>query len=243
MTRSDVPFRDLTGAYALDSLDGTDLAGFLAYLETDEEARAEATQLLDTAALLGAAVLAVPPPPGLRARVLAFAEVLPARPARPVAAPRPVATLRARARRRWIPVLAAAAAVAAIAAGGVAGIAALPDPASGVDRIRAASDVRTVRAAAQDGGSAEVVWSPSERRAAVTLVGMPALSGGRVYELWFIDRVGLATRAGLIHSDELGSPMLLDGRLGRGDTIGVTVEPKGGSDAPTTTPVVEVATA
>lgn len=244
MARPLAPVRDLAGAFALDVLSPEERAEFLALIEVDEEARAEAIQLVDTAALIGASVPRVVPPPALRARILAYAEVLPAsapeRPARPVDAPRPVVHLRPRqrARRRIVPFLAAAAAIAGLVSGGI-GVASQLGTPTAVDRIRAAGDVHTVREPVDGGGTAEVLWSPGERRAAVTLADLPTLSDGRVYELWFIDGVGLATPAGVVTSDT----MLLDGTLTRGDTIGVTIEPKGGSTAPTTPPILQVETA
>ncbi|HEY0641398.1 MAG TPA: anti-sigma factor, partial [Pseudonocardiaceae bacterium] len=62
----------LTGAYALDALSGTERAGFEHHLAECPACAAEVAELQATAAALGTAVAATPPP-GLRAKVLAEA--------------------------------------------------------------------------------------------------------------------------------------------------------------------------
>ena len=59
----------LTGAYAADALDAGERDAFEVHLETCDACRQEVAELTATTARLGSAE-AVPPPPGLRARVL-----------------------------------------------------------------------------------------------------------------------------------------------------------------------------
>ena len=59
----------LTGAYAADALDAGERDAFEVHLGTCDACRQEVAELTATTARLGSAE-AVPPPPGLRARVL-----------------------------------------------------------------------------------------------------------------------------------------------------------------------------
>ena len=72
----------------------------------------------------------------------------------------------------------------------------------------------------------------------ITTAGLPALGGGRVYEVWFL-APGRIQRAGLLPQPAAGrtSPVLATG-LAAGDRIGLTVEPSGGTRQPTTTPIL-----
>jgi anti-sigma-K factor RskA len=71
--------------------------------------------------------------------------------------------------------------------------------------------------------------------------GMPGLPSSKVYQLWVMGANGSATSAGLLARAADGStaPVLADG-LVRGDRVGVTVEPAGGTSKPTTTPIVVI---
>jgi len=255
-----------TGAYALDALEAEELAAFEEALASDrpgaDELRAEATGLRDTAVALGAAVPAEEPGAGLRARILAAAaatpqlapeaelesdvEVLtPSAPERPrlvglpggaERAPRPAR----RSVRSAIGMLAAAAAVAI-------GIATTPlltsTPAYAMSELASAADAQSATVSLEGGGSAVLVWS-GERAASMLVVdGLAPLEAEQVYELWYI-RDGAAHPAGLFSISAAGlTAAMLEGEMHAGDTIGVTVEPAGGSEAPTTTPVVVIASA
>ena len=104
--------------------------------------------------------------------------------------------------------------------------------------VLAAHDARTRSAATSAGGTATVVASLAEGKVVFTSFGLRALSPSEVYELWFIGTGG-ARPAALLPS---AIPVLAAG-LEAGDAIGVTVEPAGGSAAPTTTPIVVMAVA
>jgi anti-sigma-K factor RskA len=100
--------------------------------------------------------------------------------------------------------------------------------------LLAAPDALVVSAATSAGGTATVVASPRAAAMVFTSVGLPVLPTSSVYELWFIGAAG-ARPAGLV--PRRPAPVLAAGLSG-GDAIGVTVEPAGGSPAPTTTPIV-----
>lgn len=77
----------LSGAYALDALEGDEKARFEAYLLTSEETRAEVASLSDTAVLIGLSTAPVAPPAELKARLMAQITVTPQRTPLPAARP------------------------------------------------------------------------------------------------------------------------------------------------------------
>ena len=64
-----------------------------------------------------------------------------------------------------------------------------------------------------------------------------------MYELWYIGESG-ARPAGTFSVSESGATWrVLDGDMVAGDMVGVTVEPRGGSEQPTTDPIVAIESA
>jgi anti-sigma-K factor RskA len=256
--------RDLIGAWALDAVDDTERADFEAYLLRDDDARAEATELADTAVLLAAVAPAEAPPAALKTRLLDAIEGLPqaegvtpasAEPVPASTAPAASASIASRStgregrvyrftRRTAAMFALAAVALVGITVGGIAirNATTISSEASAISAIRSADDARTARATVTGGGSAELVWSAGQHRSAITLSGVKTTTGGKVYQLWYIDAKGTPVSAGTFTRGSGEQSVLLDGRYRTGDTIGMTVEPKGGSTAPTTTPVVAIAT-
>jgi anti-sigma-K factor RskA len=107
--------------------------------------------------------------------------------------------------------------------------------------VLAAPDARITSAATSDGGTATVVVSRAEQKMIFTSAGLPSLPASKVYELWLLG-TGQTRRAGLLAAPAAGktAPVLASG-LEAGDKVGVTVEPAGGTSAPTTTPIVVMA--
>jgi anti-sigma-K factor RskA len=107
--------------------------------------------------------------------------------------------------------------------------------------LLSAPDALVASAATSAGGTATVVASRRTAAMVFTSVGLPVLPPTSVYELWFIGAGG-ARPAGLVPtapSGELeGTPPVLASGLSGGDAVGITVEPAGGSTAPTTAPIV-----
>ena len=164
-------------------------------------------------------------------------------------------TAERKAARRWYArpanILIAAAAAAVIFVGGTALGTALNPPTSqqpspqavGLTEISAAADAQRAEAAVAGGGNATVIWSGQLGRSAVVISDLPALPADKTYELWYIDSAGV-TSAGTFDAAETGKTVrVLDGKMSEGDTIGITVEPAGGSKKPTTEPVVAIPTA
>ena len=161
-----------------------------------------------------------------------------------------------KAQTRWFArpatlLVSAAAAVALFIGGGFVGSAPTGDTpvvvdqhAAGLAEIYAASDVQSQRSEVEGGGVATLVWSGELGRSAVVVDGLAPLPAGSVYEAWYINDAGAAP-AGTF--DATGAHKtswhLLDGTMSSGDTVGVTVEPAGGSKTPTTTPIVAIASA
>jgi anti-sigma-K factor RskA len=115
--------------------------------------------------------------------------------------------------------------------------------ASQVNEIQAADDYQRESVDISGGGTATLVWSVALQRSALIVDGLKGLPAGSTYELWYIDARG-ATPAGTFDVGDDGKrTVVLAGDMGLGDTIGVTVEPAGGSTSPTTDPVIVVETA
>jgi hypothetical protein len=224
--------------------------------DNDEEAR----EFEETAAELALLTEPVTPSASLKADLFAKLATTPQR--RPLDAPEAPAVQDAvpaeptlaetRARARWftrpIAIATAAAAAVVIFVGGVllgstiAGSNTFQvQQASALAAINAAPDTQRATAAIDGGGTATLVWSGSLGQSALVAQDLPGLPGDKTYELWYI-RDGKATAAGTMTPDS-GDPAtwrVLEGTMSAGDTVGVTVEPRGGSEQPTTQPIVAI---
>ena len=248
------PRRDLhalAGVYALDALDdGAEQKRFTRHLRRCRTCADEVRAFRDVATALAFAA-AAEPPQELREQVMTA-----------VGRTRqlPPATPRRRLRdwllwtpqSAWLPRLATATAAIAIAA-----VVALSIALSGtrqqlnsaraqgqaIAAVLAAPDVRTVTGPVTTGGMATVLLSAGKRELVVSTTGLAVLPAGKTYELWLIGpastRATAVRPAGLLPAAVAGrtTPVLASG-LVAGDKLGMTVEPAGGSDQPTTTPVL-----
>lgn len=112
--------------------------------------------------------------------------------------------------------------------------------ASALAQINAAPDAQRATADVSGGGTATLVWSGDLGKSALVANDLPVLPNDKTYELWYI-RGDQATPAGTMTAADSGSTWrVLTGTMQAGDTVGVTVEPRGGSDQPTTTPIVAI---
>lgn len=243
------------GAYALGALSEPEKSEFEALMAESEQLRAEVTELMDTAVELGLSVAPVDPPASMRAAILDAIATTPQLPPLETTdheIARPVTPAELTARARWRTPLArlgaVAAAVALIVGLGFTvrfGIQAQADmaTASQVNEIQAADDYQRQSVEISGGGTATLVWSVALQRSALIVDGLAGLPAGSTYELWYIDSQG-ATPAGTFDVGDDGKrTVVLAGEMGLGDTIGVTIEPAGGSETPTTDPVIVVVTA
>jgi len=253
MTPRKDDLNNLSGAYVLGALDEAEARAFEAHLADSEDARTEATGLGDTAVLLGLAVDPVTPPASLKASIMAQIATTPQLPAVVEDAPPVFGVAESKARARWFAkpvnaIIGVAAAVALIIGGGVA-VQAInsgvtqQQAANQLAAIQSADDAQSIKAPVASGGTATLVYAASLESAALIVDGMSTLPADKVYELWYINGDG-ARPAGTFTVGSDGKMwQVLDGTMKKGDTVGVTVEPHGGSQTPTTDPVLVVTTA
>jgi len=250
MTNADV--HALSGAYALDALEPAEAAAFEQHLESCDACREEVRSLREAA---GALALDVEeqPPASLRSSVLAgISQVRPLPPvdrSEPEAPPAPVDEVAAaRSRRMRSPWLVGAAAALALVAGGAVvrsvqlgnQLDSVSAQAAEVTAVLTAPDATTTSASVTTGGRAAVVSSASLGKSVLVTDGMAPAPAGRTYQIWYLSESGAPTSAGFV-PDGGSTAVVLEGDLAGATGVGVTVEPAGGSTAPTTTPVLAVA--
>jgi anti-sigma-K factor RskA len=249
------PPHSLSGPYALDALDDAGQDRFQRHLRVCGSCRDGVRGFATVVAALAEAA-AVTPPASLRDQVLAAVSVTRQLPPKSV---KSRASIGGRAGREirgtgsarlprstWLPRLALAAGAAGLATSAVLGgitvsawheRSAAEVQAQAIAAVLAAPDARLVSAPTSLGGSVTVVTSVRQGMMVFISSGLRPPAGSRVYQLWLI---GTTIRsAGLIPAVKDGktAPVLASG-LAAGDKIGVTIEPAGGSSAPTTTPIV-----
>jgi anti-sigma-K factor RskA len=175
------------------------------------------------------------------------------------AASRPVSSAESKAQARWfqkpVAFLAAAAAVVAVFLGassltGMLNNGNQVQQALALASINAQPDVQrsTVPLLANVDGNnsstATLVWSENIGESVLLVNGLEQLPDDKVYELWYIDGDGSPISAGLFNIPDSGHTYsVLEGEMTAGATVGVTVEPAGGSKQPTTEPVIAIPTA
>jgi anti-sigma-K factor RskA len=248
----------LTGAYVCDAIGPEERAAFEAHLSECAACETEVAELREVTAILA---IAVSEQPSANLKQLVDAQIRITRQQPPLVSPRPPEPPRApagaepgtfgpkrRSASRW-----AGWALAAALAGVVAGlsvhaaseqrqITSISAQASAMQQLLSAPDATTVHASASSGGQGVVVYSRSRGEAAVVLTDLPTLPSGHTYQLWLMDSGGAATARsiGLVSgSGTTGSPVLADA-LDSATTVGLTVEPAGGSAKPTTAPIMVV---
>jgi anti-sigma factor RsiW len=228
----------LTGAYAAHALSDTERLAFERHLDACPACAREVRELEATAARLGAAV-AAPPPPELWDRIRA--EALATRQLPPVAE-------RGRRAGRRVPLLLAAAAALLVAVLSVTALnLGLLGRADRADRtadlvaaVLAAPDARRVAALPGGAGQATVVVSRQRGRAVFVADELPPAPAARTYQLWVVSRSG-PRPAGLVEvAGEGRVTRLLDGPVTGNEQVAMTVERQGGAARPTSEPVVVV---
>jgi len=231
----------LTGAYVCDALDPQERAAFEEHLAACAACRQEVAELREVAAALGAAA-SMPPPEALRAAVEARIAVTRQQPpsVTPITAAPSARKHRRAAWAGWV--------VAAALAGVVAGQAvyqvhqsndytAVSRQAQAMASLLEAPDVRSDTKEVSTGGAGLVVASRSRNEAAITLSDLAAPPSGKVYQLWMIGPGGARSGGVVPTAGGTSGPIIAYG-LGNATTVGLTVEPTGGSAQPTTTPIL-----
>ncbi len=255
----------LTGAYALDALDSaSESARFSRHLSRCQSCAAEVRGFREVATAMAFAAT-TEAPAAMRERVMTAAartRQLPPE-VRTHARPR-----RTRGSAPWIPWLSGAVATAAIAVAVFFGFsqahtqdqlnaARAQSHALAAERARVEAELTQAQehdqALAQilgaphvtllshstsKGGVAVVVLDAATRKLVVATSGLPALPAGQVYQLWLIGPAKTVS-AGLLPTAQAGvtTPVVATGIV-KGDKLGLTVEPAGGSKQPTTNPII-----
>lgn len=226
----------------------------------------EAAEFTETAAELGSSAEPVQPPREIRAALLAKIASTPQHP--PIDAHSTndadpdtesndtedtpaVGSAGRRARSRWFRrpatiIVAAAAAVVLIIAGTLVGVGvsehafAPAHPGTSISQISAAPDAQHATTKIATGGVAKLVWSVDLGKSAITIHGLTSAPAGKTYELWYL-RGKQAVPAGTMNVSSRGATTrILDGKMAAGDTVAVTVEPRGGSRQPTSLPILVI---
>lgn len=225
----------LSGAYVLDALSETEAQSFRRHLGDCPACRQEVHELQETAAQLGAGQ-SQQPPAHLKVRVMSAVDQepqLPRQPPHPGSGHDPGA-----GSRRWMPRLGAAAAAVLLAVAVGIGISQWLQPdgslADEVVAVFEASDAQTVTAQTRKGSDIRVAVSESLDRMALDSDQLRPLGDQRVYQLWTLHD-GVAKPAGLLTDPDRGVAMEMPAP---GVKVAITVEPEGGSQQPTSKPIV-----
>jgi hypothetical protein len=234
----------LTGAYALDALDGgAERERFARHLNRCQSCASEVRGFREVATAMAFAT-AAEAPPEMRAQVLTAA-------ARTRQLPPEVKT-HARPRRArvwvpWVPWLSGAVAAAGIAVAVFFGLAQSHTQQElnqarvenqAIALILSAPQAKLLTHSTTSGGAITVVLAAARHELVVTANGLPALPAGKVYQVWLIGKSNIVS-AGLLPPATSGQTgALLATGVVTGDELGLTVEPAPGTRQPTMTPIV-----
>jgi anti-sigma-K factor RskA len=264
-----LPRRDmhaLSGAYALDAVGEAERKRFERHLARCASCQREIRELQEAASRFAVAVSARPPA-GMRTRVLdavasdgtrsSEAREPGARPREawePGARPREAWEPGARPRRAWesdwawgvaIPLTAACLALAVVF--GV--LFAITQDRLNSSRtqedaiadVLSAPGVRIISRPTSIGGVVTLEVASAMRELVISTDDMPGLPASEAYQVWVLEPGGKAASDGLLTRipDHRTAPVLAAG-LVRGDKMGLTVEPAGGTAKPTTRSIVDI---
>ncbi|RIK41201.1 MAG: hypothetical protein DCC58_12825 [Chloroflexi bacterium] len=230
---------ELLELYALDLLEGEDALEAERLLARSAEARERVRALRGVAAMLALDIEPAEASPNLKGRILAAARADVDDASAPAAAtPAPIRLDAVRAARAgWVDRLGwAAAAVLALALVG-----SLVWNMQLRDELRQRPDATIFAVHGSEdavGVTGEVVVLGDDGTTIVTLRGLPQLERGMVYQIWLIagetpepDVTFVGDTTGLASVGVAGS-------ISGFDTLAITVEPAGGSSAPTSPPII-----
>lgn len=256
---TDQELMDNSELYALGLLDGDTRKTFEDHLKRNPHLAAGVAAAFRTVALLGASAPEADPPPGLRARLLARVAQLADSPSAPVQRDTPSRF----AWWQWIPALAAVAMVVLLIRGNLQQDALRTELATARAQLleRESALGMSQRELTQLRRAVTLLGAPGTRLArfgqgpagtafvnpqsGVVLLAsnLPRLEAGRIFQMWLIPKTrgGAPAPAGLFTADATGRAIhLLEGAVDLATlaAVAVSVEPAGGSAAPTTTPIV-----
>jgi anti-sigma-K factor RskA len=235
VNEDDERLRDDAAAWVLGALDDAEAADFARRMESSPELRREVEELREATDVLPHSVAPMAPPPELRDRIMAVvegeAEVLHAA---DVVADRPTPR-RTTGWRAWLrPVPVAALACAFLLVGVAAGV---------VIAGGGSESTRTVAAQVTGGGTAGASADVEIQgdHAELVVDGLRPPGTGHVYQVWYLpDGQTKPVAAGaLFDVDSAGhGAAALPGGVDGVEKVMVSVEPAGGSEQPTTQPII-----
>ncbi|GAA4609738.1 anti-sigma factor RsiW [Actinoplanes octamycinicus] len=225
----------LVGAYVLDAVDDLERVAVDRHLRECDPCRIEAAELAQAAARLADGAWSVPPP-RLRDNVLATVATT-----RQVPVETPRRSRRAY-RTRWV---AAAAAVVAAAGAGTAvftiqelrvrdertAVEAARAREAEVRGILAAPDVKLREQPLVGGGKVTVAYSRLRDSGVILMAADAAPAGGQVFQLWTV-RAGKPVSEKVLAAGQTSAVTVVHG-MSTASSVGVSVEPPGGSPEPT----------
>ncbi len=250
---------DLAAAYVLDALDDDERELFEEHLAACPDCTVDVEDLRVAAADLGESLPPVAPPPGLRAQLMAEIASTPQASVPGTSAPEssppessaagnspiPITPTDEPARvtpaaprnTRWITLVAAAVVVVLLGFGAVIAFGGGDDPAPdptelAIAEMREVPDVVTVDLEGDAGGTVQVMYSAEEQRAMLVGEDLDDPSADHVYQLWTIS--GDQPTPSVVFTPtngELAAEMEMD--FDPPEAWAITVEPTGGSPAPT----------
>jgi anti-sigma-K factor RskA len=235
----DVHPSGLFAAYALHALSAEETATVEEYLATHPDAAREVAVLKEAAAMLPYSVPPITPSPQLRLRVMAdvYREALAESDEQPhLRVERPVPIERARAWRGGGMIWPFAAVILLVLSIGFGGWAVVlnRDLNQKEQTITAAGTAKPLVATTPGvPARGELLRLASNQAAVLTISGLPPLTGGKVYQVWFIAGT-TPVAAGLFSPNTDGSwSGLVRGDVTSAQAIAISIEPPGGSAAPT----------
>lgn len=229
--------QDLLAAWALDAVDEVERARIERAIARDPELAARARTFRDAVERLADAD-AQPAPAELRDLVLAeIGQTAQLRPTTDAASPAEDSQRQRPGRGRWLAAVAAVVLAIAIPVGVAIDQAERADQAEHqvelLDEALRQPDAEVVSEDLADGGRAVAVIG--SELVVFSASGVPELPDGD-YQLWIVDG-DVATSAGVLTWQE-GRLFTQVGELGPEAALAMTAEPEGGSDQPTTEPLV-----
>lgn len=206
---------DLAPLYAVDALDGDELAEFETHYDSCDQCRQEVAEVREAMAAVDASA-PIDPPPSLKAAVMTEIGGTARSPA---------------ASRIWLRSALALAAAALVVAG--LAIVLVRDSTPTVSELASVEDAVELDLIGAD-DSIRAIFSDERDQVGLVAVELAEPGRGLVYALWFLRPDGSVRSAGLFEPDDGGAlAVVLDIDDVASTGFGVTIEPAGGSDQPT----------
>jgi hypothetical protein len=236
-----VDIHALAGAYVLDAVDDVERAAFARHLAECETCALEVAELRETTTRLVDATWSAPPP---RLREQVMAQIHRTRQVGPGRPERESSSAMARWRRRT----AIAVAAGFLAAGAGATTYVVQERqvqreravTASVQEVLAAPDVVVRSSEVQGGGRMTLLMSRSLDRG-VVVVDATAPADDRAYQLWAVESGG-PRDAGVLAAGSGSATTVIDG-IAAANQVALTLEPAGGSAAPSLPPRAGISTA